>query len=348
MLYVQFDGGSGPAPETPPLVTLKVRRLADVFDGLTLRASEPAIWMLRLAARLVLGRRALSVRAWEERGLDAERGFALVLGARDPDGRWPVALSAHARNPAALREWLRGRDVIAHGDSLVTAGAPALRAEAERALHAAFQQTPATDVPYLELGAPLGRPGSLWMAATRRGDRFQAEMIARLPGLPPLHMIARDPPEDAPDGVQPALVPLGARGLGVMGPPDWSEPGPCDCGIPADECTMKRFRLTPLEGAPPSGEPGADTLRQLTAALIDLHQVRESRVPGVLPGDRVLVARSAESRATALPGDAVLDAQGVARPCKDGDAGLGPVLHVLPWPIRLSAHPFRKTFSGLW
>jgi hypothetical protein len=180
--------------------------------------------------------------------------------------------------------------------------------------------------------------------------RFQVEMVLKLPGLKPLHMIARDPPPEALP-LSPRLLSLrphagAALEPGTIAPPDWSEPGPCDCGIPPDECTMKRFRLAPEDGAPPSDLPGADSMRQLTAALLDLHRVRKSGVAGIERGDRVLVARSSESQAELLPGDAVLDTAGEVRNYAPGNPGLlGPILRVVPWPIRLSAHPFRKTFS---
>jgi hypothetical protein len=257
--------------------------------------------------------------------------------------------------------WLVQKGVVAESadGGQVRAGPPALASRALEVLRAPLQPTLASDDPYLALTAPLGHGrslGQLWIAATRRGMRFQAEMVLSLPGLPPLHMIARDPPTEAAEVLPPMLrlLSLGKRKAapsapGAVGPPSWDEPGPCDCGIPPDECTMKRFRLTPAAGAPASALPGADTFRQLTAALLDLHAVRSSEVAGVLPGDRILVATSADSRAALEEGDAVLDARGGVRPFSPGLAGVvGPVLRVVPWPLRLSAHPFRRTFSGLW
>jgi hypothetical protein len=355
MLYVQFDAAPEAQRHAGGGCILKVRRLANVFDGLDLRGAEPAILLLRLATALVLGRRALRTAIWESRGLDVERGFALALGRRRDDGRWPLAASAAAHDPTSLRGWLLERGVASREreGGRVVAGEQVLAARADEALQAGFHTTPASDDPYLQLSAELGharRLGDLWVAATRRGMRFQVEMVLRLPGLQPLHMIARDPPPEV-QPLAPRLLSLRPRTApaldpGTIAPPDWSEPGPCDCEIPADECTMKRFRLIPPDGAPPSELPGADSLRQLTAALLDLHRVRASEVTGIVPGDRVLVARSAESLAALVPGDAVLDARGTARPFAPGNTGvLGPILHVLPWPIRLSAHPFRKTFS---
>ena len=152
--------------------------------------------------------------------------------------------------------------------------------------------------------------GTLWQAACRRGQRFQVELVASLPGLPPLHAIARDPP-GAGDQILPpphlAPVPLRpardragyaaspATGMASAGPaPAWDEPGPCDCGVPPDLCAMKAFRLSDPSAGPASLAAGADTFRQLSAAIVDLHAVRASRVRGIRAGDRVLVARRAE------------------------------------------------------
>jgi hypothetical protein len=183
--------------------------------------------------------------------------------------------------------------------------------------------------------------------------------VARLPGLPPLHVFARDPPagvdEVIPAGAE-APVPL-RRGAAepvkaapsTSGPPTWDEPGPCDCGTPPDLCAMKRFRLAPAEGAAPSDLPGADILRQLSASIVDLHAARASEVGGIAPGDQVVVARSPESLAVLDPGDTVLDEGGLARPlgARRGDV-VGAILGTVPWPPIGEAGAFRRTFSGLW
>ena len=98
MLYVQFDAGAAGAAgrEAPPgtVAILRARQLGDVLDGLELRSVEPAIMLLRCAVVLALGEGAVSSRAWAERGLDGARGFALAMGAREPDGRFPLGVAA--------------------------------------------------------------------------------------------------------------------------------------------------------------------------------------------------------------------------------------------------------------
>ena len=368
MLYVQLDAGVSEAaeraPPEPALALLRARRIGDVLDGLELRAAEPAIMILRCAVVLALGPEAIASRTWTDRGLDAARGFALAMGPRDADARFPVGVAAFAARPDPLRAWLTAEGVAARSLSsdLIGAGDPALAGLAGAAAHVPWPATLASDDPYLDLLVRFGhaRPvGGLWAAATRRGARFQVEMVARLPGLPPLHVIARDPPEGASEILPPGHeAPVALRRAAFeappapaagQGPPSWDEPGPCDCGVPPDLCAMKRFRLAPADGAAPSTAPGADILRQLSAAIVDLHEVRASSVPGLLPGDRVLVARSPESIATLAPGDAVLDGSGLASAHGSGGGAVaGGVLAVVPWPAIGREGAFRRTFSGLF
>jgi hypothetical protein len=388
MLYVQFDAtASGAAGREPPpgtIALLRARHLGDVLDGLELRSVEPAIMLLRCAVVLALGADAVSSRAWAERGLDGARGFALAMGARADDGRFPLGVAAFATDAGILRRtppqplpreglgsesernlsaWLRsaGVSVVPATEELVTAGAPALVARAKDAARSAWTGTLASDSPYLELLLRFGHArslGGMWAAASRRGTRFQVEMVASLPGLSPLHVIARDPPAGADEVIPPGLespVPLRRSAAEApsapitMGPPSWDEPGPCDCGTPPDLCAMKRFRLTPVPGAALSALPGADIFRQLSAAIVDLHRASASEVPGIAPGDRVVVARSPESLAALERGDTVLDAGGLCRPLGTcGDEPVGAILGVVPWPAIGEAGALRRTFSGLW
>jgi hypothetical protein len=356
MLYVQFDAAVTPVAEREPpegaIAVLRARRLGDVLDGLELRAGEPTIAFFRFATLLFLGVDALRVDTWARQGLDVTRGFALALGAREPDRRWPLGLAAWATRPEALGAWLadRGIGCTRGGDILRTGNGAAAMAAA--ALGAPWQGSLASDDPYLEAVVRLGSAHALWAAATRRGPRFQVEMVVRLPGLPPVHVIARDPPLSADEVIPPEAVPpvrIGGRPApSESGPPRWDEPGPCDCGIPPDLCAMKRFRLTPPSGGPLSQLPGADAFRQLTASLVDLHAVRRSDLPGAYPGDRVLVARSPESIAALSPDDAVLDDSN--RVCRRADADrplLGAILQAVPWPPLGRPDSFRSTFSGI-
>ena len=367
MLYVQFDDLAGAAAQVLPkteapdgaLALLRLRRLDDVFAGLDLRGHEPAIWVLRLAAALALGFRSLRTETWRSRGLDVDRGFALLLGQRQADGRWPAGVSAFAADRGPLSAWLGGRsfDVRGGEGSLVTAGTLPSAAAAG----SAWTSTLASDDPYLELCVSFGvrRPlGGLFLAASRRADRFQVELVARLPGLPPLHVIARDPPR-ATDEVLPLsqrLLQLGGKvarldrpAPGVLAPPSWDEPGPCDCGIPPDRCAMKRFSLAPPQGAAASDAFGADSFRQLTASLVDLSAVRASDTPEIRAGDRVLVARSPDSVEALAPDDLVLDEAGRAGPRGARAApGSAAILAALPWPPLGRPRAFRRTFSGLW
>ena len=94
--------------------------------------------------------------------------------------------------------------------------------------------------------------------------------------------------------------------------------------------------------------PGADTLRQLSASLVDLHHVRRSSVAGIREADRVLVARSPESLAAIRMGDPILDDTGTVRSFAGAREGLvGVVLAPLPWPPLGQASAFRRTFSGI-
>jgi hypothetical protein len=366
VLYVQFDAAASSATEREPpagvVALLRARHLGDVLAGLALRAAEPAIMVLRCAVVLALGPEAIEPGTWTARGLDARRGFSLAMGGRDADARFPLGLAAFAGDPSRLGAWLEGSGVASRavGGGVLSAGEPGLADAACTALGAPWPATLASDHPYLELLVRLGHPrptGGLWAAATRKGARFQTEMVARLPGLPPLHVIARDPPDNVAEVILPGNEPpVTLRSSGTapipivkLGPPTWDEPGPCDCGVPPDLCAMKRFRLTPAEGAAPSALPGADIFRQLSAAIVDLHEVQASAAAGIVPGDRVLLARSPESLAALSPGDTVLDAGFTARPVGVGrDGVLGGVMAVLPWPSIGREDAFRRAFSGLW
>jgi hypothetical protein len=367
MLYVQFDAeasvATGRVPPANARAQIRARHLDDVLDGLELRASEPAIMVLRAAVVLALGPEAIASRTWTDRGLDGARGFALVMGERAADARFPLGIAAFARDGERLARWVSESGLVergALGDRLLV-GDARLATLADEALTSAWIPTLASDEPYLDLVASFGhgrRAGGLWVAATRRGSRFQVEAVAELPGLPPLHVIARDPPEGVaeviPPGHEPPVQLRASASAAVVktpekeGPPSWDEPGPCDCGVPPDLCAMKRFRLAPVEGAPASELPGADIFRQLTASIIDLHEVRASHVGGLFEGDRVLVARSPESIAALREDDVVLDASGIARAKRDARAIVGQVLAVVPWPAIFEKGAFSRTFSGLW
>ena len=386
MLHVQFDSQASSSassaarlePAAGVVLSLRARRLGDVLDGLQLRQHEPAVLAMRYLVAYAVGADGLEEAVWRRRGLDVERGFALVVGARQGDGRWPLGLAACAADAGGLAAWLRARGATvrataAAGDaaeagSLLIAGAEMADA-ARAAVRAPWPATLASDVPYLELRARFGvaRPlGQLWAAACRRGDRFQLEMVATLPGLPPLHVIARDPP-GAGDRILPPphLAPVRLRradeppaGAAVVpdpasagAPPSWDEPGPCDCGVPPDLCAMKAFRLNDPDAAPASLAAGADTFRQLSAAIVDLHAVRASRVPGIQPGDRVLVAQRAECRSALAPEDVVLDGAGQARrlaAVPAGEAITGTVLQALPLGSLQQLLEPRRHFAGLW
>jgi hypothetical protein len=381
VLYVQFDREASAASrlEPPPgaVLALRARRIGDVLDGLRLRQHEPAVLALRYLVAYAVGAEGLEAAVWQRRGLDAERGFALVVGARLGDGRWPLGLAAFASEAPALSAWFGDRGVTArtlvssdtHDDDgrLVIAGVE--MADATRAaLRAPWTTTLASDAAYLELRARFGvtRPlGALWAAACRRGDRFQLEMVVTLPGLPPLHVIARDPPS-AGDRILPPphLTPVVLRRAGEppasaampdaaagAAPPSWDEPGPCDCGVPPDLCAMKAFRLNDADAAPASLAAGADTFRQLSAAIVDLHPVRASRVRGIMAGDRVLVAQRAECRAALGPEDVVLDRAGQARRLGAMPASepiVGTVLQALPLSSLQHLVDPRRHFAGLW
>ena len=121
-----------------------------------------------------------------------------------------------------------------------------------------------------------------------------------------------------------ALVPPLSPVLSYGGAaPAWDEPGPCDCGVPPDECAMKAFRLSDASAGSASLAAGAETFRQLSAAIVDLQVVRASRVRGLRPGYRVLVARRAECVDALGPDDAVLDGAGEAR-ARSAASWLGP------------------------
>jgi hypothetical protein len=379
MLHVQFDAeasvATGLAPPAGAPLALRARRLGDVLDGLALRQGEPAILALRYLLAYAVGVEGLELGVWRSRGLDVERGFALVVGARLADGRWPVALAAHAVRGESLVAWLAGRG--GHGrreGELVLAGG-ALAVEARAMLVEPWTATLASDAPYLELRARLGvgrQLGTVWQAASRRGDRFQVEIVASLPGLPPLHVIARDPPVGGdrvlpPPHLQPVPLRRGrdgyaasaAAGMAVVGPagpgaaplPSWDEPGPCDCGVPPDLCAMKAFRLADPAATQASLAAGADTFRQLSASIVDLHAVRTSSVRGVRAGDRVLVARRAECRSALGPEDAVLDSAGGVRPLAARGAATheaAAVLGVLPLSSLKQVLEPRRAFAGLW
>lgn len=338
MLYVQFDSeasaaAAAVAPDGTQLV-FRVRDLDDTLDGLELRGTEPAIAMFRFGLSAVLGNEAVSGSGWRARGVDTRRGFSLVLGDRRDDGRWPVGVAAYASAPPVLAAWLEGRGLRPRIDGdVVSCGLP----DAASALTTPLLATLATDDPYGQLLVRL-RGGTLWGAMSRRGMRFQAELVAQLAGLQPLHVIARDPPEGADEIIPPDRAPpiqLGGHPARIeqVGPPSWDEPGPCDCGVPPDLCAMKRFRLVPADGAPPSTLPGADTLRQLSAAIVDMHLAARSDTPGFRAGDRVLVSRSPESRAVLGAADVVLDRDGTVRVLGTSrDSVIGAVLMAVPWP----------------
>jgi len=374
MLHVQFDGEASPAARLEPpagtVLSLRVRRIDDVLDGLLLRQQEPAVLAMRYLVAYAVGADGLETATWRRRGLDPGAGFALVVGARARDGRWPLGLAALASEAPALLAWLGARGVSARCDGahdVVIAGAE-MGAAALATLRAPVTTTLVSDDAYLEVRARLGvtRPiGALWAAACRRGDRFQLEMIATLPGLPPLHVIARDPP-GAGDRILPPphLTPVRLRRAGeppspmpglepstAAAPPSWDEPGPCDCGVPPDLCAMKAFRLNDPDAAPASMAAGADTFRQLSAAIVDLHTLRASRVPGLRAGDRVLVAQRAECRAALGPEDVVLDRSGEARRLAVVPAGepiAGTVLQALPLGSLQQLLEPRRHFAGLW
>jgi len=246
-----------------------------------------------------------------------------------------------------------------------------LAAVAGAALSERWVGTLASEDAYLELRASFGLDralGTLWQAACRRGDRFQVETVASLPGLPPLHAIARDPPSAgdrvlppphlapvplrrAHDGVPYAASPATGMAMAGGAAPAWDEPGPCDCGVPPDLCAMKAFRLNDPSAGPASLAAGADTFRQLSAAIVDLHVVGSSRVRGIRAGDRVLVARRAECLAALGPDDPVLDAAGSVRPLGSlapGDSGAAAVLQVLPLSSLQQLLNPRRAFEGLW
>jgi hypothetical protein len=381
MLYVQFDDGASPASRRAPpegvMLALRGRRLDDVFDGLELRQSEPAILALRYLLAFAIGVDGLQARTWARRGLDTERGFALVVGNRLPDGRWPLALAGFGGDGRALAGWLRARGLAvraaAPGDPdaerPVVVAPDGLAAAVEQAARAPWTATLSSDAPYVELTARLGvsRPlGTLWAAASRRGERFQVEMVATLPGLPPLHVIARDPPaggdqvlpppHESPVRLRRADEPVATPAMlatpvpgTTAAPPSWDEPGPCDCGVPPDLCAMKSFRLAPEGPTGSSALPGADTFRQLSAALVDVHPVKSSRARGLHAGDRVLVAASPESLRACAPDDVVLDRGGTVRRLgSEGAEVVGPVLQALPLSSAKALFNVRRIFTGLW
>jgi hypothetical protein len=114
---------------------------------------------------------------------------------------------------------------------------------------------------------------------------------------------------------------------------------------------MKAFRLNDADAAPASLAAGADTFRQLSASIVDLHRVRASRVRGLQPGDRVLVAQRAECRATLGPEDVVLDDSGQALRLGVLPAGAritGTVLQALPLASIQQLLDPRRSFAGFW
>jgi hypothetical protein len=114
---------------------------------------------------------------------------------------------------------------------------------------------------------------------------------------------------------------------------------------------MKSFRLNDPDAAPASLAAGADTFRQLSASIVDLCLVRASRVPGLLAGDRVLVAQRAECRAALGPDDVVLDGEGQVRRLGAVPAGqpiTGTVLQALPLGSLQQLIEPRRHFAGLW
>src|SRR5258706_12684789 len=142
MVYVQFDAEASAAARMGPpegaVLALRVRRLGDVLDGRALRQSEPAILALRYLLAYAVGVDGLELSAWRARGLDVERGFALVVGARQADGRWPVALAAFASSAAAVASpfvnWLAGRGCEARRDGAFVLVGGALAETARGAL----------------------------------------------------------------------------------------------------------------------------------------------------------------------------------------------------------------------
>src|SRR5256885_478728 len=106
MLYVQFDAAAGGTPIAAPpggvVATLRARRIGDVLDSLELHRDEPSMVLLRYAVALALDVDSLATGTWARRGLDVERGFALVVGARREGGRWPLAAAAWPADGAAL------------------------------------------------------------------------------------------------------------------------------------------------------------------------------------------------------------------------------------------------------
>jgi hypothetical protein len=366
MLYVQFDSEASDVAsrKLPPGVIglLRIRRLGDVFDGLKLRQVEPAVLFMKLAALSALGFGALDVRTWEERGADLERGFAVAIGSRNDKGSWPFGLAAFFRSQSELTHWLstKIKNVTTAKGGMVTAGDSSLAPIASKEAAAPWSGSLASADPYAQLFWTFGsdRPrGSLWAAATRRGERFQVELVAQLPGLPPLHVIARDPPTGVEEVLPPpsqSLVKLrrsaepDRRVPTSAGPPSWDEPGPCDCGVAPDLCAMKQFQLLGPGGLAASATPGADTFRQLSGSLIDLQVVKASRVDGIYPGDRILVSRSEESRANLRPEDPIVDRTGVIRPLGNNRSEpIGVVLEALPWPSWEGAG-FNEIFSDFW
>ncbi|MEO7096240.1 MAG: hypothetical protein ABI175_23475, partial [Polyangiales bacterium] len=207
MLYVQFDGEASEAGRALPpegvQLSLRIHDLHDALDGLELRGSEPSIAIFRFGLAVVLGNEAVSASGWRERGVDTRRGFSLVLGERRADGRWPIGIAAYATDPPRLAAWLESRGLRAQiaGD-VVSYGLPA----AANALDTPLLATLATDRAYGQVLVRLDG-GSLWGAISRRAMRFQAELVASLTGLSPLHVIARDPPETAAEIIPPDRVP---------------------------------------------------------------------------------------------------------------------------------------------
>src|SRR5207248_11712394 len=124
--------------------------------------------LLRYAVALALDVDSLATGSWARRGLDVERGFALVVGARREGGRWPLAAAAWPVDGAALGRWLDGRGVrwrrtdggpltLGHGRD----GQDDLVGAALGALAAPWPETPATRAPYLEVTSRFGAERAL-------------------------------------------------------------------------------------------------------------------------------------------------------------------------------------------
>jgi hypothetical protein len=131
---------------------LRLRRLDALAAVLETGATRP-VFLAHVAATLVLGREALSAPSWRARGVDVERGVAVALGAREPDGRWPAGLACAAVDPPALLRWLAAEGLAGIlVDGVVRAGVPAASAAARDGLLG-----PAAENVLADLEAPLRR-----------------------------------------------------------------------------------------------------------------------------------------------------------------------------------------------